>query len=798
VRRHGFWFAGTALAALAVSVSAPAAAQSNDQVAQSDGELPSEIVVTAQRRSERLLDVPVAVTALLGETLANQQVRGIDTLQQLVPSLTFTQSTNDLNNNVRVRGVGTALFNVGLESSVSFVVDGVVLSRQGQGFQDLIDIERIEVLRGPQGVLFGKNATAGVINVVTKRPPDTLTFEGEGVIAEQDEYRLRGSVSGPLGDSAGFRVTGFWNDVGGHIRNIATGNDYNGGESYGVRGKLEFEPSETLNLLLIADYRKSEADCCQFQARSFANPVALAQLAPIVPSPTNTRVENDAPTFNNTEQWGASLEANLELGDHTLTSISAYRTWDFANNIDVDGLNNPQPLFLAPLVATFIGQFNRNGGTTDIRQLSQELRIASPTGGLFEYVAGLFYYDLDLDRSFDRRVFLCIPGGANGPLIPGQACAAPQPRSTFHNANTKTKNYAAFGQVTANLTDALSLLGGFRLQREKVSYSGNRPGTGIVPGDVGLLGASVGAASVSDTDLALKGGVQYAFARNAQAYFTYTQGYKGRGYDVEVTANFASQQPVRPETVDAFELGFKGATSDGRFSANIALFHQKYDDLQVQATTQVNGLNQFVQTNAGSSTSKGVEVEFAARPSDRLTLSGGITYLEADINTTGTNCNLTQAAVVIAPTAAQPFNTCFRFTGEAAGLNRQNIDDGRLPNAPRYRLNLTGRYEAPVSGTLEAFVQSSVNMQSDVLFSLEQDPLTAQDGYVTVDASIGVKDVGNRYQLTLFVRNLFDEQYATSMFRDAFFGNAASPNNIDHYLPKEANRYFGASVRVSF
>jgi iron complex outermembrane receptor protein len=517
-----------------------------------------------------------------------------------------------------------------------------------------------------------------------------------------------------------------------------------------------------------------------------------------VPSPTNRLVKNDAPTFNNTEQWGASLEANLSLGDHTLTSISAYRTWDFENNIDVDGLNNPRPLFLLPLVATGIGQFNRNGGQSNIKQISQELRIASPSGGFLEYVAGLFYYDLDLDRSFQRRVFFCLPGGANGPVVPGQPCAAPQPRSTFHEANTTTKNYAAFGQVTLNPTDAIAVFGGFRLQREKVSYEGNRPGTGLVAGDLPLLGASVGSNSVRDTDLSLKGGVQYKFARNAQAYFTYTQGYKGRGYDVEITGNFATQQPVRPETVEAYEIGFKGATRDGSFSSNIALFYQKYSDLQVQATTVVNGLNTFIQTNAGSSISKGIEIEFAVRPTRGLTFSGGLTYLDANVNTTGTNCNLTQVATVISPTATQPFNACFRFTGEPGSSNRQNIRDGRLPNAPDYRMNLTGRYEAPVSTNLRAFAQASLNLQSDVLFSLEQDPATNQDGYVTVDASLGLSDAAKRYQLTLFVRNLFDQEYATSIFRDAFFGNAASPNNIDHYLPKEANRYFGASLRVSY
>lgn len=552
-------------------------------------------------------------------------------------------------------------------------VDGAVLSRQGQGFQDLIDIDRIEVLRGPQGVLFGKNATAGLINVVTKRPSKKWTADLEGVIAELDEYRLRGSVSGPLADNLGLRVTGFWNDVGGHIQNVATGQAYNGGRSYGFRAKLEYEPTEALNLLLIGDYRKSEALCCAFQARVITNPVALAALAPIVPSPTNTRVANDQATFNNTEQWGVSLEGNLALGCHKITSISAYRTWDFANNIDVDGLNNPRPLALLPLVATAIGQFNINGAQANIRQFTQELRLASSSGGLFEYVVGGYYFNLSLDRAFQRRVFLCLPGGANGVLVPGQPCAAPQARSTFHNANTGTENYAGFGQLTLNLTKSLSLIGGFRLQHETVSYVGNRPGTPLIVGDIALNPASAGSGSIGDTDLSLRGGVEYKFSRNAQAYATYTEGYKGRGYDVEVTANFATQVPVRPETVRSYEIGFKGATADRSLSANIALFYQDYTDLQVQATAVVNGLTSFVQTNAGSSVSKGFEIEFQARPSKELTFTGGFTYLDATINTTGTNCSLAQTAIVLAPTADVPGNTCYRRTGEAASTNRHNI-----------------------------------------------------------------------------------------------------------------------------
>jgi iron complex outermembrane receptor protein len=665
-----------------------------------------EIVVTAQKREERLVDVPVAVSAIGGEALLNAQIRGVEQLSQAVPSLTFTQSTNDLNNNVRVRGVGTALFNVGLESSVSFVVDGVVLSRQGQGFQDLIDIERVEVLRGPQGTLFGKNATAGVINVITQRPSDELTFQGEAVVAGHEEYRLRGSVSGPLAPTLGGRLTAYYNDVGGHIENLATGINYNGGESYGLRGKLQWEPSAELDVLLIADYRKSEADCCQFQARSFANPVARALLAPVTPGPENDQVSNDGATFNNTEAFGVSLQADVSLGDHTLTSISAYRTWDFLNNIDVDGVNNPQPLLLAPLVPTFIGQFNVNGGPTEIRQFSQELRLTSPGGGALEYVVGLYYFSLDLDRGFQRRVALCLPTPANAGLAPGAVCRVPQFRSTSHIANTKTDNFAAFGQAELEVTDRLSVLGGLRLQYEEVSYIGNRPSTGFVPGDVALLTGSAGSGSVDDTDLSGKLGLQYRLNPNAQAYATYTRGYKGQGYDVEVTANFADQAPVRPETVDAYELGYKAVFADGRLSANIALFHAEYQDLQVQASTVVNGLNQFVATNAGTSTTRGLEVEATARPVRGLTLSGGFTLLDAQIDAPGLNCNLTQVAVILGPDQPVPANTCFRLTGQAAALNRQNVEGGDLPNAPDLRANLTARYETPLGSTgYEGFVQ---------------------------------------------------------------------------------------------
>ena len=193
-----------------------------------------EIVVTAQKRSERLQDVPLAVTAVTGEGLADRQINDTTALVKAVPSLTFQQGAHPANTTFRIRGVGTALFGQGVESSVAVVVDGVPLVRQAQALSDLADIERIEVLRGPQGTLFGKNASAGLINIVTARPTSTLQGNGDVTIAERGEYRVKGTVSGPLSDTLRARISGFYNDVEGPAYNVTRKERVNGQSGWGV------------------------------------------------------------------------------------------------------------------------------------------------------------------------------------------------------------------------------------------------------------------------------------------------------------------------------------------------------------------------------------------------------------------------------------------------------------------------------------------------------------------------------------------------------------------------------------
>lgn len=757
-----------------------------------------EIIVTAQKREERLQDVPVAVTVLSGEALSAAGVNQTTELVNLTPSLTFAQGASPSNTNLRIRGIGTALFGQGTEPSVSVVVDGIVLARSSQGFSDLADIERVEVLRGPQGTLFGKNSVAGLINVVTKRPSEEFEADADITVAEQEEYRVRGSVSGPVSDTMGYRLTGYYNDVGGHIRNVTLNQNVNGSESWGARGKYEWDATERLNLLVMADYREAETLCCSSQYLSVVNNPLLQQvLLPVVADFNNRQDTENQLTFFNTEQKTFSVEGNLDLDVVTLTSLTAYQDFFLINNQPIDRLNTPTPLTF-PVTN---GAFDINGGTIDIGQFSQELRVTSPGSERFNYVAGLYYLDMDLERTFQRRSGGCAPGG-NAP-VQGQPCRVPLYRSQAgFNAETGTKNAAVFGQMDFALVGNLSGLLGARYQWEEISYAGTRTNTRLVPGDQPLVGfpPSSGSGKSDDTVVTGKAGLQYNFSENAQTYLTWSTGHKGRGYETEFAATFENQTPVEPEDAKAWELGFKAQLFDASLILNTALFYAEYDDLQVQANrgNADTGLVRFQTTNAGNSTTQGIEVELAWRPTGNFSLNGGVTYLDTSVDIDGLNCALSDQAAARVIVGAAPDNTCYRLT--AGGTPIQNVRDGELPNAPELRGTLTARYDLPLGATgWLSSLQLSGTSQSKTNFVIEQDPLLEHPSYTLVDASIGLHAPDNRYRITLFAKNIFDEHYVTLMARSSTLTTATfSPNSVTGNVPKGANRYFGATIGVAF
>ncbi|WP_440979539.1 TonB-dependent receptor [Sphingomonas pseudosanguinis] len=801
----------TAVLALAMTMPGVAHAQAQSVPADTQQEAapaPAEdslattgdIVVTAQKRAERLQDVPLAVTAITGDALESRQINDTQSLVQAVPSLTFQQGTNPSNTSFRVRGIGTQLFSQGVEAAVAVVVDGVVAARQAQGFADFADLERIEVLRGPQGTLFGRNATAGVLNITTARPSSTFEARGDVTIAEQNEYRAKGTVSGPLTDTLRARLTGFYNNVGGITYNYATDRMVNGSESWGVRGKLDWDATSNLNFLLSVDHRDTKADCCAQVLISAVNPVIAQLTAPVVASRRNRAINDETLTYGNSRQTTASLQADWDLGPATVTSITAYQDYHLDANQSVDRIPSLPVRFVSPTFA--YAHWPLGGGSVQLGNITQELRIASNGGGDLSYVAGVFYSDLNIDRDFTRRRATCSAG------VIGQPCAtAPVYQSARSDAHLDGESIAAFGQVDYRIVGGLKALGGLRIQRETVGVRGTRvspvaSGETIFPGS----GPVSGSRRTRDTALTGKAGLQYEFSRNAQLYGSYTRGYKGPGFDTEITANFATQDPIQPEHVNAYEIGFKGQTADRSLSFSAALFLSDYSNLQVQANRSdpATGVTQFVTTNAGSSQTKGFEIEAVMRPTRAFTVNASLTYAEATADIDGLNCPLQFQGAAPILTGSFPVNSCYRRRTVVGGTTvtsgpLQDVRGGTLPASPRYRINITPRYEDQIPGTsLTGFVQTAINFQSAQNFSLEQDPLLAQPSYTLVDLAFGVRTEDSRYSLTLFVKNLFDTNYLTSIAHNSLLATTGTPFDLVANYNKDADRYAGMTLGVRF
>ena len=781
--------------------AAPAVQAAEQPTADTGAATPAsgEIVVTAQRRSERLVQVPVAVTAVSGDALASRQINDAQALARTIPSLSYQQGGAPNNSAFRVRGVGTSLFGQGVEPSVSVVVDGVVSPRAASGFNNLLDIERVEVLRGPQGTLFGKNATAGVINIVTARPSSTFGGNVEATIAEMSEYRIKGSVTGPLSSTLKARLSGYYNDIGGNLHNIRLNEDFGGSRSWGVRGKLEWQPNSTTDFLLSADYNKSKQDCCVTPFINVTTPVLLQVLSPIIPNANNRLLNNDDLSYVKTNLMTVSLQGDFDLGAATITSITAWQRYNELNQAEVDGIPSQPTLFLGATAAFSGWDYQPANQHQDF--YTEELRIGSNGTRDLTYVAGIFMSNLDLHRDLVRRRQRCTAGTL------GQACptASIINQSGGFSAEFNSKNISAFGQVDWRVAGGLHLVLGARQQYEKQRVNGAQygpafTGDAIFPGTVNVSGIS----NRDGWGFSGRAGARYEFNRNFQTYFTYTRGYKSFALDLGAATNFANNPGLDPEHVNAYELGTKFRTADGKFDANVALFRSDYSNLQLQTTLAdpVTGTFTAKQVNAGSSRSQGFEIEANMRPSRNFSVGASFSYVDATINVDGLSCPLEYQAAAPTVTGTPPVNSCYKQSVTVAGVTTVgppliNVRGGALPAAPKYRWSLIPQYQADL-GSLKLYMQANANFFSSSIFDSNQDPLLSQKAYVLVDASVGIGDADSRYRLTFFVHNIFNNTYYTSIGHSALLSSTAFPTDLSATLPKDSQRYFGGTFSARF
>lgn len=742
--------------ASAFATGAPALAQeaeAPDTSTESAAPGENEIVVTATLREATLQDVPVAVSVISGERLDQAGVGAVDALVDVAPSLTFTKGANELNSSLSIRGVGTTVFSVAAEPSVSVVVDGVVLARAGMGFQDLIDIQRVEVLRGPQSTLFGMNASAGVVSVTTKAPSPVLSGEFDTLVTEDGEFQQRGTVSGPIGDNAGVRLSGFYNEFDGNTFNFYDGEKLNGYQNWGLRGKLVVDPTAALSLTFIGDYRKGSGTPIA-TIRHFNDPSRASLVAPVVPGEENTDVNADGEIYSDTEQWGLSGQATYTFdSDYTLTSITAYREWSFHNNVDVDNTPNP------PLPGGLF-TWNINEGTVDLSQVSQELRLASPQWDTFDFLVGAFYLDLDLDRGFQRRWVFPDPVGG---------------RSGRSDAAVGTKNIAGFASANFRPTDALTIFGGLRLLRHEVTWDFFRdPANVLVPGDTPLVTFADFEGELIDTALIGNIGARHEIGDLGNVYASYSRGYKGGAGDVEFGAE--DTDPVLPEESDAFEAGLKMSTLDRVLSVNLALFYTKYRNYQAQSRGE-SDTAPFLLRNAGEVSTRGVEAEFFLRPTGLLDLALGVAWIDAKID-------------------KFPGGPCYAGQTEAEGCvgGAQDLSGATLPNSPEWKITASARQMIPLADLpFDGFVQANGSYQSEIQYALSQDPRTIQDGYALINAAIGIEDKDGFYSFQIFGRNLTDQYYPGELFPSPSQGG-----RVTMQIARGSHRYFGVKGSVRF
>ncbi|KFG90303.1 TonB-dependent receptor [Sphingobium herbicidovorans NBRC 16415] len=714
---------------------------------------PGDIVVTARRREETAQNVPIALTAIGGATLEARGSFGLQQIQQQLPSMLISV-VNPNNTNVNIRGLGAnALFsNVGLENGVGVHVDGVYLARPGQSTFELVDLDRIEVLRGPQGTLFGKNTTAGAINIITRAPTFEPEAMVEGTIGSRGTYRGRLSLAGPLSDSVAARVTLSHGEHGAYVRNTISGQGVNESNNDSARAQLLFRPSETFRLRLIADYSSLQDSCCYAVIpdlidrrvdgtplpRPFLTRAAQVGYTPLPVDPFARRNDANRRQRINMEQYGFTGEAVLELDGAAITSLTSWRRWRFDPRVDADGIA--------------LDIFSRAQQVIDDHQISQELRIASTGERTFDYVVGGYFYDHDVDVNQLTQY---------GPDAPAFALGAANAINnaalngfTVRSVSTlRGRSYAAFGQATWHATKALAVTLGLRYNDETKRGVFNQttsespdisglpdairvPAQGI-RNNFGLTNAYT--ARTHESNVTGQINVAYNFTPEILAYATYARGSKSGGINLtNVPPGVAPT--VGPETVDHFELGVKSSLLDRHLILNGAIFNTTINDYQTTILDPSRSASYL--TNGGKVRSRGAELEVRYMPSRAVNLYAAATYVDAEF-----------LSFRNAPCAPEFFGlqTVCDLTGR------------QIPGAPRWSVSAGGDVTVPLSGRTEGYFGADYSYKSSYNSSSNLSAFTVVDGYALVNARAGLRFMDGAIDVSVFARNLFNKNYFTSL-----------------------------------
>ncbi|HFQ6494800.1 TPA: TonB-dependent receptor [Pseudomonas aeruginosa] len=704
-----------------------------------------KVTVTARRREEDSQKVPTPITVLGGETLEAQRISRVQDLQQVLPSVNVAY-IHARQSSVAVRGIGNNPASDGLEGSAGIYLDNVYLGRPGMAVFDLLDIEQLELLRGPQGTLFGKSTTAGVLNISTRAPTFTAERTVEVSGGQDGYFQGRGTVSGPLGETLAGRLSAYRTRDDGYIKNIHDDNYLNGGERQGARGQLLFEPNEDFSLRWIADYNEEDSSNGSMVvyggAERFWQRAALVGASPLR-DPQRRKVNINGRQHVSVHQGGSSLEANWNLaGGYRLTSISAYRYWHFTPAND-EQLN--------------VSAINDTGVEVHDRQFSQEIRLASPTGGAFDYVVGAYAFRQNLGNktftSYGPLADLYLLGANLGAL-----------NDTYSKANGKieTDSFALFAQGTWHLTERLDFTAGLRGTYEEKNAKVERfaPLGGAAVGGVGAAVRNGQLGAYDSGDLSQYNfapsallSLSYQFSDDLLGYASLSHGEKSGGVNLAVgsaPSAGADSLLVGPERANDAELGLKSTLFDRRLLLNANLFWTGIHGYQATTLYQAPGSTQLVQVlaNAGSVRSRGLEFEATALPLRGLTL-----------NFNGSYNDVTYLSFKDAPCPAE-------VSTRPGAPSSCDLTGQRVVGASKWIANLNGEYQWRLDDRFQPYVSASYAYRSAAEGTLDNSDLSKIDGYALVNLAAGLRsDLGDgQLDTSVWLKNAFDKDYYLSAF----------------------------------
>ena len=714
-----------------VAVAAPTK-QSADDASSGD------IVVTAQRRSESVQRIPIAVSAVGGDALQSRGVTSLAAIGASVPGLNVSEQVGQAR--LTLRGIGVDNISTGAESSVAFNQDGVFFSRSAAALASFYDVDRVEVLRGPQGTLYGRNATGGSVNILTNRPTDEYHGGVSLTVGNRDTIISEGFVNGGLASNVSGRLSFQTQYHAGYGKNLVTGSDIDNKSSQAVRGQILFAPDARLSILVGADYYSSNDRSNTYHYFGPGGFTPSGQ--PVVPTGLlvggfAARNERDIASANDprskAEFYGGRIDVNYQLSDSVgLRSLSAYRRSDYQVRSDV----SPISVELFPINVSEKSD-----------QFTQELQLNVDTA-TNKLVTGVFYMHETIDGSLAGPLSLLAVGGP--PILV---------QGFFAGGRLKTDAAAAFAQDTYSVTDRfrVTLGGRYSWERKSVNdqsdFDFSRP---YLPTNVPLTPRHVDDARFHS--VTPKVGLDFDLARRTLLYASFSKGFKSGTY------NLGSTGPaLRPEKVDAYEIGLKSTLFDGALRANLAGFYYDYSDLQVGKVQ-----NQLVVLeNAATARIYGIEGEFTAKPVRDLTLSLNASWLHARF--------LDYVTVDQARPAGDG-----RTIDAGSGLPAFDLRGNTLPQSPNYTIDLAAEYIAHLLGG-GLTLRGESNWSDRVYFSpfnrdeLSQRPTSVQNAFVTFEPS------GEEWRLSLFVRNIGDKtirsagQVATALLGSPLIGFVKPP-----------------------